>query len=73
MSKGTVRRILSDAGYSGKILIKATGEVLQTAKSMARKGVIDVTDLEKALVKGVRNANDATINAAVKITKKILK
>jgi len=68
-----VKRILSDAGYSGKVLVKATSEVFKEAKKLTKGGVITATNLQKAIVKSVAKTNNTIINSAQKIVKRVLK
>ncbi len=69
----TVKSILADLGYSGKILMKATNNVFGEVKKLAAAGVVSAADLEKAVVKGVQRTNDEVVNASKKIVKKVLK
>jgi hypothetical protein len=68
-----VKSVLKTTGYSGKLLLKATGSVLKEAKKLAKNGIIGVTDLEKAIVRGVHETNKIAMNTTQKIAKRVLK
>jgi hypothetical protein len=68
-----VKQILRGAGFTGKLLISTAGGVLKEAGRVAKAGIITVTDLEKAVVKSVHDANQTVMNNAQKLTKKALK
>lgn len=72
-SGNKVKSMLKTVGFSGGLLVKATGEVFKEAKKLTKEGVITVTNLEKAVVKGVSNTNKIAVNTTQKITKKVLK
>jgi hypothetical protein len=68
-----VKQVLKGAGFTGKLLVSTAGAVLKEAGRVAKAGVIGVTDLEKAIVKSVHNANQSVMNNTQKLTKKVLK
>lgn len=68
-----VKGVLSGAGFTGKLLIHATGGVFNEAKKLAKEGVVTTTNLEKAIVRSVANTNKIAINSAQKFTKRLLK
>lgn len=72
-STGKVNSILKTIGFTGGLLVKATGNVFKEAKKLTSEGIISATNLEKAIVKAVSNTNKIAINNAQKITKRILK
>ena len=67
-----VKSVISTTGYTGVLLIKATAETFNEAKKLAKEGIITVTDLEKAIVRGVSNTNKIAMDTVQKITKRIL-
>ena len=68
-----IKSIISSAGYSGSVLLKATGGTFNEAKKLAKGGIITMIDLEKAIVRGINNTNNIAIDSVQKITKRILK
>ena len=68
-----VKSVISATGYTGRLLIKATSGTFDEAKKLAKNGIITVTDLEKAIVRGVNNTNKMAMDTIQKITKRILK
>ncbi|MCH8004542.1 MAG: hypothetical protein IH934_08000 [Nanoarchaeota archaeon] len=68
-----VKNILSKAGYVGKHLALTTTGIINEAGKLATNGVVTTTQLEKAIVRAVYNANNILMDNTVKITKKVLK
>ncbi len=69
----TVKRILSDTGYSGNLLLKATNNTFKEAKKLAKGGVVTATNFEKAIIKAISNTNRIAMDTTQKLAKKILK
>lgn len=68
-----VKGVLKTVGFTGSLLVKATGGVLTEAKKLAKHGIISVTDLEKAIVRGMSNTNKIAMNTTQKLTRRVLK
>ncbi len=68
-----IKSMLGAIGFTGILLVKATGDVFNEAEKLAINGVISATNFEKALFKAVSNANKITMNAIQKATKKVLR
>ena len=68
-----VKSVISTTGYTGGLLIKATAATLGEAKKLAKGGIINITDLEKAIVIGINNTNKIAVGTVQKVTKRILK
>ena len=69
----TIKKVLSNTGFTGDLLLKGVAGVLREATGLAKAGVITVTNLEKAIVKAISNTNKVAMNSAQKLTKKVLK
>jgi len=68
-----VKGLLKTVGFTGGLLVKATGSVFKETKKLAKHGVISATNFEKAVVKAVSNTNKIAMNTTQKITKRVLK
>lgn len=73
LPEATIKKVLKSTGFTGSLLTTAVGGVLREATTLAKEGVITVTNLEKALVKAVHNTNQLAMNSAQKLTKRWLK
>ena len=68
-----VKSMLKTTGYTGKLLINGTAEVLGEIKKLTKSGIITATNFEKAVVRGVSNTNKIAMDTTQKATKRILK
>lgn len=68
-----VRSLLKTVGFTGGLLVKATGSVFTETKKLTKHGVISALNFEKAIVKAVSNTNKIAVNTTQKITKRVLK
>lgn len=73
LPEATIKKVLKSTGFTGNLLTQVVGGVLGEAANLAREGVVTVTNLEKAVVKAIRNTNQLAMNTAQKFTKKWLK
>lgn len=69
----TVKSMLADIGYSGKLLMYATLNVFKEAKKLTKRGVVHAVDFEKAVVKAVNNTNDIATGTTKKVARRLLK
>jgi len=67
-----IKNILAKVGFTGKLLVSATGKTLQEAGKLANAGVISATNLQKAIIKAVADTNKLAMNTTQKIAKKVL-
>lgn len=68
-----IKDLFKSVGFTGNLLLRATGDVFKEAKKLTTAGVLTVTGFEKAVVKAVNNTNKIAMNTAQKTVKKILK
>jgi hypothetical protein len=68
-----MKKALSDAGFTGKLLVKATSGVIKEVNGLTKGGVITATNLEKAIMKSVMNTNKLAMDMVQRFTKKVLK
>ncbi len=69
----TVKSILADVGFSGKLLVNATANVFKEAKKLTKRGVIHTVDFEKAIIKAINNTNNIAMGTTKKVVRRILK
>lgn len=69
----TIKNILARVGFTGRLLVSATGNTLREAGKLANEGVVSATNLEKAIVKAVADTNKLAMNTAQKVVKKVLR
>ncbi len=68
-----MKKVLSDAGFTGKLLVKATSNLIKEVKRLTKGEVITATNLEKAIMKSVMNTNKLAMNTVQRFTRKVLK
>ena len=68
-----VKSVLKTTGYTGKLLVSGTAEILGEIKKLTKSGIITATNFEKAVVRGVNNTNKIAMDTTQKATKRILK
>jgi len=68
-----IKNLFAKVGFTGRLLVSATGSALREAGKLANEGVVSVTNLEKAIVKAVGNTNKLAMNTAQKVSKKVLR
>lgn len=68
-----VKNMLKTVGFSGVLLIKATGQVFKEAKKFTKSGVITATNFEKSIIRAVSNTNNIAVNTTQKITRRVLR
>lgn len=69
----TVKSILSDVGYTGKLLLHASNSVFHEATRLARKGVVSAADFEKAIVNAIKRTNDLAMDTTKKVVRRVVK
>lgn len=67
-----IKNVLAKVGFTGRLLVSATGKTLQEAGKLANEGVVSVTNLQKAIVKAVASTNKLAMNTTQKVAKKVL-
>lgn len=68
-----VRKVLSDSGFTGNLLNKATGDAMSEIRKVSKQGVVSPSKLREAITKSVNKTNDTVKKTAKRTLNKVIK